>query len=454
LFLSSIYLAQTEPDDREDAVAVFNQAQDAHEKGDFGAAITLYKKALKILPEFAEAEYQCGAAYLSLHNNSEAERAFRKSIELRPDWTLAMTGLGSLLVQSGKYEEADSLLSHAVELDPLNFSAFAALAELKLKTKATPPVLAELLNKIIPLTSKANPSAALWSARAALENAAGKPVDAKASLANSLAIDPNNLFALTERAHIALAEGDTVRAAEAVDRIEKIASSTGATKLLRARVLAADGKPDDALKSIESLDPSTPGVAEFKADLIVAVTDNPSELEKLLATDQKNASVLGRLCKLERLANPSKALDYCRRAVEAEPNKIDHIVGYGAALVQARAFDSAVGLFRKLIAIAPDNSTAHANLASALFELKRYNEAKIEYQWLIARQPDLVAAYYLLGITHDHLAEYLDAMANYQQFLRLADPAKNQLEIDKVNLRIPSLQRQIRDSKGKRGELK
>ena len=82
-------------------------------------------------------------------------------------------------------------------------------------------------------------------------------------------------------------------------------------------------------------------------------------------------------------------------------------------------------------------------------QLKRYAEAKIEYQWIAARMPDNAIAHFLLAVSHDQLAEYLDAMANYQQFLRLADPAKNQLEIEKVNLRLPSLQKQIMEMKKK-----
>jgi len=85
-----------------------------------------------------------------------------------------------------------------------------------------------------------------------------------------------------------------------------------------------------------------------------------------------------------------------------------------------------------------------------LFQLKRFDEAKAEYQWLIERQPNLAAAYYFLAITHDQLGEYLDAMANYQQFLRLADPVASKAEIEKVNLRLPTLQKQLRDGKGKK----
>ena len=54
LSLTSSLLSQ---DDEKDPVQLFNQGQDAHEKGDFKAALKLYEEALKIAPEFPEAEY-------------------------------------------------------------------------------------------------------------------------------------------------------------------------------------------------------------------------------------------------------------------------------------------------------------------------------------------------------------------------------------------------------------
>src|SRR6266700_8233436 len=58
--------AQDTGDDGGDAVAIFNQGQDAHEKGDLKGAVELYQKALKITPEFPEAELQLGNAFLGL----------------------------------------------------------------------------------------------------------------------------------------------------------------------------------------------------------------------------------------------------------------------------------------------------------------------------------------------------------------------------------------------------
>jgi tetratricopeptide (TPR) repeat protein len=173
-------------------------------------------------------------------------------------------------------------------------------------------------------------------------------------------------------------------------------------------------------------------------------------LEALLEKDPTNAPYLSRLCEINRVAAPAKALDFCRRAAEAQPDNIAHAVGFAAALVQARRFDQAIVLLSKLIAIASDNVTARANLAMAYFQLKRFREAKTEYAWIATRHPERVVVHFLLGVTHDNLGEYLDAMANYQQFLRVADSKANQLEIEKVNLRLPTLQKLIRSEKGKK----
>ncbi len=443
--------AQEVDDPVQDAVAIFNQAQEIHEKGDIAGAIALYKKALKVFPDFPEAEYQCGSALLSLGQKADAERAFRRAVELRPDWTLPLTSLGSLLLSEGDLTGAEKFLSKAIEIDDQSFPALAAMAELKLRTKAPALVLNELLTKITTLTGKAKPTASLWTARAALENALGRQQNAKSSLTNALALDPRNRFALSELTEIALAEGDTVKASETVSVLERIGPDTDETRLLRARVHAAYGRNDEALKLIDAIKgPLADEAAAFRKRLVAATSDNAAELEKQLADNPANGTILGRLCSLYRVDAPAKAIEYCRRASEAEPNNINHAIGFGAALVQAKMFDQAVGLFRKLLTIAPDNSTAHANLATALFQLKRYAEAKQEYEWLTAKQPDLPAAFFFLAICHDQLAEYLDAMANYQQFLRIADPAKNQLEIEKVELRIPILQRQIKEKKGKK----
>ncbi|MDQ3179726.1 MAG: tetratricopeptide repeat protein [Acidobacteriota bacterium] len=426
---------------------LFNQGQDAHEKGDLQTALKFYDEAIKLAPEFPEAEYQRGNALQSLGKIAEAEKAFRRALELREDWTLPMTSLGALLVDKNNFAEAEKVLTKAIELDAQNFPAYSALTELRLKSKAGTKTIKELLAKLQTLTSTTKPTASMWISRAALENALDDKIAAKTSLNRALAIEPKNKSALMKRADIALAEDDTTAAIEILKILSEILPNSTDAKLLQAKIFAVTGKAVEAIKILDSITNPTSEVRILRDKIAAFSSANVADLEKQLEKDGKDAVILGRLCALLRKENPNKALNYCRRASEAEPNNINHAVGFGAALVQAKRSDDAISVFRKLLQIVPDNFAAHANLATALFELKRFEEAKLEYLWLAKKQPDLAITYFFLAISHDNLGQYKDAMANYQQFLKLADASQNKLEIEKVELRLPSLQRQIKSKK-------
>ena len=106
-------------------------------------------------------------------------------------------------------------------------------------------------------------------------------------------------------------------------------------------------------------------------------------------------------------------------------------------------------LLRKLTNFAPDNWTAHANLATALFQMNRWAEAKSEYDWLAEKQPSAAAPHLFLGIVHDRLGEFSDALLEYRAYIKLAGPAENKADIDKVNLRLPTLEQDIKKGKKK-----
>lgn len=430
-------------DEMPDPVELFNRGQEAHEKGDLDSALKLYGEALELEPEFAEAEYQRGTAFLQLNKLDEAEKSYRRALEIRENWTLAMSALGSLLVQKGKFAEAETLLTKAIKTSENNFPAYAALTDLRLKTNAAPEILQSLLKEIKVLTSKANPTASIWISRALLERALKDTASAKQSLQKASEIEPQNKIILSQTAEIAVSEGDFERAVQNAKTLVKLSPDLTA-KLFLASIYAQTGNIPEAEKIVNTLDEKDADVAKFKKSLTEGGSENIAELEKKLETEKNNTAILARLCILQRTENPIKSLEYCRRASELEPKNINHAIGYAAALVQQKNYLQASELLYKLKKIAPDNFTLRANLATALFQSNRFQEAKTEYLWLTEKQPDLAITYFLLGIVHDRLEEYLDAMANYQQFLRLADAEENKLEIDKVNLRLPILQKQIK----------
>ncbi len=441
--------AQEDTGDQE-AIAIFNQGEDAHEKGDLAGAIALYEKALKLVPEFPEAEYQLGVAELAIGKPDAAEAAFRRALIHRNDWTLAMTSLGSLLLAKNEIKDAETILTKVIEAEPQNPGALAALTDLRLKTDAPEGILKDLLAKIVILTGKANPTVSLWTSRGALEMKLGQVSLAKISLGRALAADPKNRSAMFQIADISVTEGDIDRARDLASRLAAAGERSDNLKLLWASIYAYEGKLDDAVKQLSEIKSSLTAADGLRSRVASARATTPLELEKRLESNGADPMILGRLCSMYRRDDPLKALDYCRRASAARTKNINHAVGFGAALVQAKQYEAAVNVFVKLLEIAPDNATAHANLATALFQLKRYAEAKPEYIWLTNAQPQSAAAYFFLGIVHDQLTEYVDALANYQQYLRLADAVENRTDIERVNLRLPALEKLVKERKGKK----
>ncbi len=448
LLFSVIGSAQS--DSVEQAMTLFDQGQDAHEKGDLSKAVDLYTQALKKLPEFPEAELQLGNALVSLNRLEDAESAFRRAIKLRDDWSLAHAHLGALLLRTNKMSEARAVLEKGIALDPNNTPAYVALTNLALRTKATPGELKALHGRIVSMTATARPTTSLWSSRAALEYNLGDKKAASVSVARALELDPRNASAIALTATIALDEQDSSKAEMFLKRLETIDPAAIELTPLKVRFLLAQGKASEALKLIETISEPSAELLALKRSILSATSTDASSLEAQLQTEPRNVVVLGRLCSLLRTTDPAKALDHCRRASEIEPGNLEHAVGYGAAMLQAKRFAEAAALFQRMLAVQPENSTIRANFATALFQLKRYNEAKVHFVWLIEKQPSLAAAYFFLAVSHDNLEEFADAMANYQLFLKYADPKINQLEIDKVNLRLPSLQKQLDAGKGRK----
>ena len=433
----------------DDPIKLFYEAQEAHAKGDLKLALRLYDKALAANPEFPEAEFQRGTIFLDWGKTSDAEKAFRRAVELRRDWTLPMAQLGALLVKRGKYVEAEEILNKAIRIDGMSFPAYVALTELKIVTNASEVELKSLLGKLQYLTTKSKIPASIWAARAAVERKLDDKDSAKTSIKRALLVDEKNQYALEESIEIALIDGDTDGAIKNSKSLLAISPNSTNVKILLARSFHAEGKSDEAIKILDTIESPPKYVSDLKAQITVGGSRDIPSLEKMLKGDAKNIAVLSRLCIVSRLAEPKKALDYCQRASALEPKEISHAIGFGAALVTEKRYDDAVTLFRRLLEISPENYTIRANLATALFQLERFEEAKVEYEWITNKQPKLAIGYYFLAISYDRLSEYLDAMANYQQFIRLSDDTLK-LEIEKVNLRLPSLEKQIKQGKGKK----
>ena len=451
-------LAQTEEafgDSATDPVRLFERGQSAHARGELEKAIGFYEQALKVKPEFPEAEFQRGNALASLGRLPEAEAAFRLAISYKKNWSLPYSALGAVLMRQNRDKEAEQLFRQALVADNKDGVALRMLAEIRLRA-GDPKEALEFAKRA---TAIAEAPASAWIGLAIAEKANGNKVAAKAVLDRVLAEEPENLAALLERADLFTDEKNFEAAIADLKAAAKLKPSDKVVASRLADVLQQAGKADEALAVAKSagleVKQTANGVAgvigtpeEIEAANSTDATIARKALEKLLEKNPGNAMLLGRLGASYRTDDPARSLEFYKKASEIQPDAPDYALGYGAALVQARRFSQAAFVLRQVVKANPENYAARANLATALYESKRYPEAIPEYQWILTAKPETVIAHYFIATSHDYLGEYTEALASYEKFLAVADAKTNQLEIDKVKLRLPTLHRQIQLGEG------
>jgi tetratricopeptide (TPR) repeat protein len=439
-----------------DPVRLFERGQNAHARGELEKALEFYAEAIKVRPEFPEAEFQRANVLVALKRPAEAESGCRRVLELKKDWSLPYAALGTLLVSLNREAEAEPILRQAIKLDAQNNLALRMLADIRLRANDAK----EALKLTQQATSDNEAPIATWLLRAMAERKTDDKTAALISLDHILGIEPHNLSALMERAELRLALGNKPHAIEDLYSAEKLIKDDKASSSRLAAAYELAGKPEEARRIAQSAGLTKTSQA---ADSGIKVVGTPDEieaansedfasstkaLETLLEKNPSNAMLMARLGAAYRTVDPSRSLNYYRRALEIAPRNVDYATGYSSALVKARRFADAVSVLRQVIAAAPENYAAHANLATALYTLKQYPQALEEYEWLLQAKPDLAVAHYFIATAHDYLGEYEQALTAYELFIARADPKTNQLEIEKVNLRLPSLRRQIKLGQG------
>src|SRR6266545_4207445 len=451
-------------DTRERAAELFEAGQSAHQKGELEKAVGLYGEALERDPSLWQAEFQRAAAYFSMNRLAEAkasmlgalkqlsefgdapearapssraqtllaenapveaEKSFRRALELNPQATRARTGLAEILLGGGKYAEAIAEVKAAIEAGDDRAAVYALLGE--------------------------------------AQSLRGSYEEALASLSEALKREPKNAIALRRRAEVYLARNDLKAAIEDLRASVEIEPNVP-SRLRLAGALAAAKRYDEAVSLYRQILQDEPSNNEARTDLAAVMIESGkgaeavAQLESLIKAEPNRADLRAQLAELYLPAQPEKALEQYQAAAKIEPSQLAHQIGVAASLVKLGRFQEAAGVSRQALAQNPKEGVAYfarTNLATALFKLDDFQNAASEYIRIFDYQRKrgdrkrTAITLYFLGICFDKLGDYEQALKAYEQFMALAS-ADNQLEIDKVNLRLPSLRRQIKEGKGNR----
>jgi len=114
---------------------LFERAQRLLDKRQYREAAPLLNEVVSIDPADFQAWTELGTAHLGGGDVAEAEKAYRRAIQERPTFTLALLNLGRLLITQHRYNESIDALSLATEVRPDSADSQFLLGQTYLKLK-------------------------------------------------------------------------------------------------------------------------------------------------------------------------------------------------------------------------------------------------------------------------------------------------------------------------------
>jgi tetratricopeptide (TPR) repeat protein len=431
----------------------------------FAQAVPLFNKCLVVDPNNSKAAENLGLACERLGRTEEALAAYRTAISLDgtpPQNAIVRISLGALLIESGKLDEAVSVLIEGVALAPRDPRAHRELGKAYLRLGQLDKAQSEL-ETAVRLDPQSAPTQSLLSqaynrgglpdkARqesgnyAALHGELSAPDDAlsepRAALAANKLAASEQLTRQYLRAHQSSADGHFLLGYILFKQKKAQASLAEYTEGAKYRtptaydleVVASDyvllnDFPDAAkwyAKAVE-WDPGNfearyyLGRAKYAENLFEDAIEVFSACLKLDPRSVKAEDNLG--LALEALARTEEAMKAYRTAIawqaEAKVKDAGPYVNLGALLSSTGHPEEALPLLLQAIQLDPAGVNGHRELGKAYSHLEQFDKARQELERAVELAPQVAAPHYLLAQTYRKLGLLDKAQAETERYRQL-----------------------------------
>ena len=433
------------------------RAQIALRQNDTNTFETELRKALTLDPKSPSAQQTLGIARWSRGATNEAEQAFRTASRLARSGDVVQMNLATFLIDTGRiedaktvlttinreapertaawvahaeiylgqtnYAECDRLLSRALGQAPNDVSALLLRAQLRLAEKKPAEAV-----KLLKAVAEHHPRYGLLQYRLGVAQMMNEELtDAIASLNKAITLDPNNTDAALLLAQINLSRGQPAPALASLVEINRRQPKERSLFLL-ARAYAANGRPQDAIAVFRSMrtnfpnNPSVPfqlgmllgqrpeGAAEARANLLEARRLAPDELSPLEALVEFELSH----------KQPAKALSLLQPELDRKPKSGPLLLLRARVDLIQQDYKAAESALDKAIEVQPDFQPAYMLLAELYQQLNKPKDSIQRLQDLLKQNPKNVQAMTLIGMIQSQLGNNDEAQRFYEDALKIA----------------------------------
>ena len=373
------------------AAAALKDAESLLQKQQYADAEEKLLALIAAQAENPQAWFDLGFAQSHLGKTAEAISAYRKAAQLSPKWFEAQQNLGLALARSGDIPAAAAALKTAVTLKP---------------TIGGRQALAGAWLSLAQVTEDSQPQDSLAAYQKAAEL---DPANPEAQLGAARMAERSGNTAAAEQQYLKLAQAGSndgierliglylkqKRFADAESWLRKYISAnpqSSAAQLQLGKLLAAEGKPQEAIAVLEPAYQASP--------------------------DPKIAGVLAGLY-LEAKQYPAAA-SLLRGLIAQSPNDPRLYLDYGSALMHQLKYPEAQTALLKAVQLKPDLVEAYFDLGYAAQQNKNYELTIRALDARVKLQPETPATLFLRATAYDNLRMYKPAAENYRLFLAAA----------------------------------
>jgi Tfp pilus assembly protein PilF len=369
------------------------RAEEFIEKQDYAAAEPLLRKVVEHDPNNYVAWFDLGFVENALGKTADSIAAYRKSVDARPDVFESNLNLGLQLAKTGE-PDSEKFLRAATQLKPTSHvdeghaRAWLSLAHVLEASKPEESLAAyRQAAAFQPKDSEPHLSAGH------LLEQENKFADAEQEYKQALALDPAS-DALPALANLYMRGRRFPEAEEYLRKLVVAHPEQAAAHMQLGRVLAAQGKNDDAVAELQ-----------IAVRLAPADTSVQRDLADLYATAGKN----------------DLAESTLRTLVAAQPQDAELHRSLGQALLRQKKFPEAQQEFLATIRFKPTLCETYGDLAFAANENKDYPLSLKALDLRAKCLPEIPVTYFLRASALDHLRDYKQAAVNYHLFLKAAN---------------------------------
>ena len=362
---------------------------------DLDAAIKEIQRAITIDPKDARSYAALGVAQMKKGRREQAESAFQHAVEAQPSSYVAQMALGHYYWATGRLADAEAPLKLAAAIAPGNALAQRALITYYIAN-------GRLKEAQVPLKMMAD-TVKTVEARLALADLYVNidRTDEAVNVLKSVAEEKEGFADATVR--LASIDYTQRRAADAKREIDAVLAEQPRhleALLLKAQLLAADGKLGDAIIRAQEAAASGTRASADAYYLLGMLHSRRNQLEEAVAAFQEvikiNPKGLDARLQLAQLnlhrSAPQMAVQYAEEAVNLAPDNHRARLMLGRALTSQGQVARAEGVLRTLAAEAPGIAAVHVGLGELLLLKNEVAAARSAFDRALAVDPTSVDA--------------------------------------------------------------